>query len=254
MLVSPSEELALGAKAAQEILKKEPECFDPRYTEPVRRVGIRIAQAANRPDFQWEFHVICKPKVVNAFCLPGGKIFVYTGIFKYATSDAELATVIGHEVGHAVARHGAERMSLALLAQLGEAAGAAALNIQTEGAMRAFDTAYGLVTNVGFLLPYSRRQEYEADHIGLILMALAGYDPHAALTFWQKMAQESKGKHPIEFLSTHPLDANRIARIRALIPEAMKYYRPYQGWLWPFIPLNHLAYGTSSRIIRVAIR
>lgn len=226
MLVGPSEELRLGAQASREILKKETECHDPRYTEPVRRVGMRIARVANRPDYQWEFHVIDKPKVVNAFCLPGGKIFVYTGIFKYIASDAELATVIGHETGHALARHGAERMSMALLAQLGEAAGATALNLQTEEAIKAFDAAYGLAANVGLLLPYSRTQEYEADHIGLILMALAGYDPHAALSFWSKMAQESKGKAAVEFLSTHPLDANRIARIRALIPEAMRYYRP----------------------------
>ncbi len=226
ILISPSEELALGEKVSREILQKEPVCHDPSYTIPVRRVGARIARAANRPDYRWEFHVIDKPKVVNAFCLPGGKIFVYTGIFKYISSDAELATVISHEVGHALARHGAERMSLALLAQLGEIAGAAAMNLQTQEALRAFDSAYGLVTNVGFLLPYSRTQEYEADHIGLILMALAGYDPHAALTFWEKMAQESKGKTPIEFLSTHPLDQKRIARIRALLPEAMRYYHP----------------------------
>jgi len=226
MLIGPGEELSLGAQASKEILKKEPESHDPRYTEPVRRVGMRIARATNRPDYQWEFHVIDKPKVVNAFCLPGGKIFVYTGIFKYIASDAELATVIGHETGHALARHGAERMSMALLAQLGEAAGAVALNVQSAEAMRAFDAAYGVVTNVGLLLPYSRTQEYEADHIGIILMALAGYDPHAALSFWSKMAQESKGKPAVEFLSTHPLDRNRIARIRALIPEAMKYYRP----------------------------
>ena len=206
----------------------------------VRRVGIRIARAANRPDFQWEFHVIDKPKVANAFCLPGGKIFVYTGIFKYISSDAELATVIGHEVGHALARHGAERMSMGLLTQLGEQAAMMALNIQSTEAMQAFDAAYGVAANIGVLLPYSRTQEYEADHIGLILMALAGYDPHAALSFWEKMAQESKGKSSVEFLSTHPLDKNRIARIKALIPEAMKYYHPYQG--------------TSSLINRVAAR
>ena len=226
MLISPSEELSMGAQASREILKKEPECFDPRYTVPVRRVGWRIARAANRPDYHWEFHVIDKPKTVNAFCQPGGKIFVYTGLFKYIAPDAELATVIGHETGHALARHGAERMSLALLAELGEAAGAAALNLQTDSALQTFDQAYGLIANVGLLLPYSRTQEYEADHIGLILMAIAGYDPHAALTFWEKMAQASKDKPAIEFLSTHPLDTHRIARIKALIPEAMRYYHP----------------------------
>jgi len=240
MLVSPQEEIALGNQASKEILQKEPLSHDPYYNDLVRRVGIRIARAANRPDFQWEFYVIDKPKVANAFCLPGGKIFVYTGIFKYAETEAELATVIAHEVGHALARHGAERMSMSLLAKMGEQAALMALNIQTPEAAQAFDAAYGIAANLGVLLPYSRTQEYEADHIGLILMALAGYDPHAALSFWGKMAQESKDKPALEFLSTHPLDKNRIARIKALIPEAMKYYRPVQG--------------TSSRINRVAAR
>ena len=240
MLVSPQEEIALGNQASKEILQKEPLSHDPYYNDLVRRVGMRIARAANRPDFQWEFHVIDKPKVANAFCLPGGKIFVYTGIFKYAETEAELATVIAHEVGHALARHGAERMSMSLLAKMGEQAALMALNIQTPEAAQAFDAAYGIAANLGVLLPYSRTQEYEADHIGLILMALAGYDPHAALSFWGKMAQESKDKPALEFLSTHPLDKNRIARIKALIPEAMKYYRPVQG--------------TSSRINRVAAR
>ncbi len=240
MLVSPQEEIALGNQASKEILQKEPLSHDPYYNDLVRRVGMRIARAANRPDFQWEFYVIDKPKVANAFCLPGGKIFVYTGIFKYAETEAELATVIAHEVGHALARHGAERMSMSLLAKMGEQAALMALNIQTPEAAQAFDAAYGIAANLGVLLPYSRTQEYEADHIGLILMALAGYDPHAALSFWGKMAQESKDKPALEFLSTHPLDKNRIARIKALIPEAMKYYRPVQG--------------TSSRINRVAAR
>ena len=240
MLLSAQEEMALGLQAEKEILQKEPLSTDPYYNSLVRKVGIRIARVANRPDFQWEFHVIDKPKVVNAFCLPGGKIFVYTGIFKYANTEAELATVIAHEVGHALARHGAERMSMALLAQMGEQAALMALNAQTAEAAQAFDMAYGLAANLGVLLPFSRTQEYEADHIGLILMALAGYDPHAALSFWEKMAQQSKGKIQVEFLSTHPLDEHRIARIKALIPQAMKYYRPLQG--------------TSRRINRVAAR
>ncbi len=231
MLISPQEEIALGNQASQEILQKEPESTDPYYTSLVRRVGIRIAQAANRPNYHWEFHVIDKPKVANAFCLPGGKIFVYTGIFKYAETEAELATVIAHEVGHALARHGAERLSMILLAQLGEQAAMVALDLQTQEAVTAFDAAYGLAANLAILLPYSRTQEYEADQIGLILMAIAGYDPHAALSFWGKMAQQSKGKLKLEFLSTHPLDEHRIARIKALIPQAMRYYRPYQGML-----------------------
>ncbi len=225
MLVTPGEEIALGVQASKEILQKEPISNDPYYNDLVRRVGMRIAQAANRPNFQWEFYVIDKPKVVNAFCLPGGKIFVYTGLFKYAETESELATVMAHEVGHALARHGAERMSMILLAQLGEAAAAAALDIKSNEAAFAFDMAYGVVVTLGVLLPYSRTQEYEADHIGLILMSIAGYDPHAALSFWEKMAQNSKNKPTLEFLSTHPLDQHRIARIQALMPEAMRYYR-----------------------------
>ncbi len=240
MLVTPSEEIALGIQASKEILQKEPISNDPYYNDLVQRVGMRIARAANRPNYQWEFHVIDKPKVINAFCLPGGKIFVYTGLFKYAETEGELATVMAHEVGHALARHGAERMSMILLAQLGEAAAAAALDIKSDDAAFAFDMAYGVVVSLGVLLPYSRTQEYEADHIGLILMSIAGYDPHAALSFWEKMAQDSKNKLTLEFLSTHPLDQHRIARIKALLPEAMKYYHPIQG--------------TSRRINRAAAR
>ena len=226
MLIAPQEEMAMGYKAAQEIEKKEPLSRDPYYNTLVRRVGYRIAKAANRPDYRWEFHVIDKPKTVNAFCLPGGKIFVYTGLFKYARDESELASVIGHEVAHALARHGAERMSMVLLAQLGEAAALVAMSNQSEETQIAFLAAFGVATNLGVLLPYSRTHEYEADRIGLILMALAGYDPHAALSFWGKMAQQSRGKAQLEFLSTHPTDENRIAQIRAFIPVAMKYYKP----------------------------
>ena len=226
MLIAPQEEMAMGYKTAQEIEKKEPLSHDSYYNNLVKRVGYRIAKAANKPDYRWEFHVIDKPKTVNAFCLPGGKIFVYTGLFKYARDEAELASVIGHEVAHALARHGAERMSMVLLAQLGEAAALVAMGNQSEETQVAFLAAFGVITNLGVLLPYSRTHEYEADRIGLILMALAGYDPHAALSFWKKMAQLSKGETGFEFLSTHPTDANRIAQIRTFLPVAMKYYKP----------------------------
>ncbi len=226
MLIAPQEEMAMGYKAAQEIEKKEPLSRDPYYNTLVRRVGYRIAKAANRPDYKWEFHVIDKPKTVNAFCLPGGKIFVYTGLFKYAQDESELACVVGHEVAHALARHGAERMSMVLLAQLGEAAALVAMRNQSAETQVAFLAAFGVATNLAILLPYSRTHEYEADRIGLVLMALAGYDPHAALSFWEKMAQQSRGKMKLEFLATHPTDENRITRIRAFLPVAMKYYKP----------------------------
>ena len=149
MLIAPQEEMAMGYKAAREIEKKEPLSRDPYYNTLVRRVGYRIAKAANRPDYKWEFHVIDKPKTVNAFCLPGGKIFVYTGLFKYARDESELACVVGHEVAHALARHGAERMSMVLLAQLGEAAALVAMSNQSEETQVAFLAAFGVATNLG---------------------------------------------------------------------------------------------------------
>ena len=223
MLVSQSQELALGQESAQEILKKEPKGKNPEQATMVTRVGQRVAAVADRPDFQWEFHVIEAPDTANAFCLPGGKVFVYTGLFKYATTEPELAAVVAHEVGHAIARHGAERMSVSLLAQLGHSAASVALSGSSPVAVQAFEVAYGIGANVGVILPFSRNQEYEADHLGLILMAKAGYDPKASLTFWARMA-ESDTKKPPEFLSTHPSDANRIAVIRDLMPEAQYYY------------------------------
>ena len=225
MLIPPSIELQLGLNAYQEILHKSRLSHNPRYVSMVRRVGRRIARAAHRPDYKWEFNVIKNDKVINAFCLPGGKIAVYTGLMKLVSSDAELATVIGHEVGHAIARHGAERMSQLLLVELGGIAIQEALKKKPRKTLQLAMIAYGVGTTLGILLPYSRLQEYEADRIGLILMAKAGYDPHAALSFWNKMYKKFKGKEPPEFLSTHPLTKHRIARIKKLIPEAMRYYR-----------------------------
>lgn len=228
ILLSPDQELALGQKAAQQILHKTRLSNDSYYVNLVEKPGWRIAKVVNRPDFQWEFHVIDDAKTANAFCLPGGKIFVYTGIFKYAQTEAELATVIGHEIAHALARHGAERMSMQLLAQMGEQAAAKALQIQSPRALKTFEIAYGLGANIGLILPYSRTQEFEADHIGLILMAKAGYNPEAALSFWQKMASEAKGFKPPPFLSTHPADEARIDRIKTMLPEALEYYQAGQ--------------------------
>jgi predicted Zn-dependent protease len=229
ILLSSGQELALGQRAAQQILHKTRLSNDPHYVNLVENLGWRIAKVVNRPDFQWEFHVIDDAETANAFCLPGGKIFVYTGIFKYAQTEAELATVIGHEIAHVLARHGAERMSMQLLAQMGEEAAAQALQIQSPGALKTFEIAYGLGTNIGLILPYSRTQEFEADHIGLILMAKAGYNPEAAIGFWQKMASEAKGFKPPAFLSTHPADEARINRIKTMLPEALEYYRAGQG-------------------------
>ncbi|MGE4299725.1 MAG: M48 family metallopeptidase [Desulfovibrionaceae bacterium] len=223
MLVSQAQELQLGRQSADEILQKEPKGKDPQQVALVEHVGERVAAVADRPDFGWEFHLIEAPDTANAFCLPGGKVFVYTGLFKYATTEGELAAVVAHEVGHAIARHGAERMSISLITQLGHSAASIALSGTAPVAVQAFEVAYGIGANVGVILPFSREQEYEADHLGLILMAKAGFDPKAALSFWERMSQADTKKPP-EFLSTHPSDANRIASIRSLMPEAQYYY------------------------------
>ena len=174
--------------------------------------------------YQWEFHLV-EDKSINAWCMPGGKVVVYTGILPVAKDDAGLAVVVGHEIAHAVAQHGDERMSQALLAQMGGAALATALSTKPKETSQLFMAAYGLGTQVGVLLPYSRLQESEADRLGLIFMAMAGYDPHTAIDFWKRMASKKEGASPPEFLSTHPADETRIRNIEKLIPEAMQYYR-----------------------------
>jgi predicted Zn-dependent protease len=221
MLVSPEQEGSLGLNAYENILQKERVSQDQVLNQILQTVGWRIANAAQRPDFDWEFTLIENDKVANAFCLPGGKVFVYTGILEYTEDETGLATVIGHEVAHAMARHGAERMSLTLLAQLGETAMQTAIRTQSASAIRVFDAAYGLAANVGVMLPYSRTQEYEADHIGLILMAKAGYDPRGAIGFWERLSRGKSASSPPSFLSTHPTDYDRIAKIRSLLPEAL---------------------------------
>ncbi len=224
ILVSPEQERSLGLKAYESILQKEKVSQDQVLNQMLQTMGWRIANAARRPDFDWEFTLIENDKQANAFCLPGGKVFVYTGILEYTEDETGLATVIGHEVAHAMARHGAERMSLTLLAQLGETAMQTAIRTQSANTIRVFDRAYGLAANVGVMLPYSRTQEYEADHIGLILMAKAGYDPRGALGFWERLSKGKSSSSPPSFLSTHPTDYDRITKIKNLLPEALEYY------------------------------
>ena len=221
--VSAQQENALGAQQAQQILQKAKLSKNPIYNRRVRRVGSRIAQVANRPDFKWEYYVI-ESKQANAFVLPGGKIFVYSGLFKYAKTDAELAAVIGHEVAHALRSHGiqgAKRKQdtalLGILLQVGmQVAGV------DSGVASTVKQAYGYGAKYGYLHPYSRDKETEADSLGLMLMAKAGYDPHAAITFWQKFAKA--GPHMPEFLSTHPDPGNRIANLKRQLPKAMALY------------------------------
>lgn len=229
ILMSQSEELQLGAAAYQEVLKKQPVARDPAVNAIVRRVGERIAEAADKPTYDWEFTVVDDPKQVNAFALPGGKVAVYTGLFPVAQDEAGLAVVMGHEVAHALARHGAERMSQGLLVQLGAVGLSAALGGSSPATRSAVYQAYGLGSQVGVLLPFGRSQEEEADHIGMILMAKAGYDPAAALTLWQRMEAQAAGHAPPEFLSTHPSYHTRQRNIEGWMAEAKGYYRPVAG-------------------------
>lgn len=225
ILLSEGEEVQLGAAAYREVLQEEKVVRAPEVNAAVRRVGERIARAANKPEYRWEFTTIDDPNQVNAFALPGGKVAVYTGLFPVAEDEAGLAVVMGHEVAHALARHGAERMSQGLVAQVAGTTLAVAMSSKSPATRNAVMGAFGLGAQVGVLLPFSRTQESEADQIGMILMAKAGYDPAAALGLWQRMAAASRGRAaPPELLSTHPSSATRIENIRRWIPEARRYY------------------------------
>ncbi|MFZ5861286.1 MAG: M48 family metallopeptidase [Nitrospirota bacterium] len=223
ILISDEQELGLGAEAYKKTLKSSTLSADVAAAAMVRRVGDRIAKAADRPNYQWEFNLV-EDKTPNAFCLPGGKVVVYTGILPFTKDEAGLAVVMGHEIAHALARHGAERMSTGQLADVaGKTAGIifGGGNPETE---KQVEQAFGIGSGVGVLLPFSRHQESEADEIGLLLMAKAGYDPRQSIEFWTRMEQGKDGAPP-EFLSTHPSDRTRIARIEGWMPEALKIYQ-----------------------------
>ena len=226
LLLSEADEVKMGIQSYQEVLRKARVSTDSVQNDLVKRVGTRIAAATGRPNLPWEFKVI-EDKQANAFCLPGGKVAVYTGILPITQDESGLAAVVGHEVAHAIARHGAERVSQDLLVQVGLAGTMAALSNKDPKTVQNVAALLGAGAGVGLLLPWGRSQESEADHLGLIYMAKAGYDPHAARDLWVRMAQASKGKgRPPEFLSTHPSEETRIRQIEAWLPEAMQYYRP----------------------------
>lgn len=220
ILVSPEEENRMGISAYREVLREADISRDPQLNALVQRVGQRIAKVADRADFAWEFRVIDQD-VANAFALPGGKVAVYTGILKYTQTEAGLAVVMGHEVAHALARHGGERISRTLIAQLGLTAVQEGLSINNPLIIQGIGLAYG----VGVELPFDRGQESEADQIGLMLMAKAGYNPREAIPFWQRMEAGQRDGGPPEFLSTHPSGETRIAQIREWLPRALRHYR-----------------------------
>ena len=179
--------------------------------------------ADRKKDYDWEFNLV-ESKDVNAWCMPGGKVVFYTGILPYTRNEDGVAVVMGHEIAHAVAAHGNERMSHMLAVQFGGLALSVALAQRPGETQGLWMAAFGLGAQVGLLLPFSRLHEYEADRLGLTFMAMAGYDPREGVKFWERMAQKQGGKKPPEFMSTHPSDEKRIANIKQLIPEVMPYY------------------------------
>lgn len=227
-------ERELGIEAYRDVLRSFPLSTDPEINAMIRRVGERIAAAANKPNYEWEFAVIKDDKIANAFALPGGKVAFFTGILKHTQNEAGVATVMGHEVTHALYRHGVERISRGLLEQIGQfglIAGAATGKVNP-AVLQGVLSAYG----VGVSLPFNRTQETEADFIGLKLMAQAGYDPHEAVAFWERMSgcpREYIGKLCFrsgaavpEFFSTHPSEETRIKNLEKWAPQMMQYYTP----------------------------
>ncbi len=232
--LSPQQEAALGAQSFQHILQESDVVSDDPAVGVVNRIGERLAKAAADPDFleilklkpqkyDWEFRVV-RSRQVNAFCLPGGKVVVYTGILPVCETENGLATVMGHEIGHALARHGAQRMAQQQLVQIGQVAVAGSVGDLPPEQQQAIMVALNAGSQYGILLPYSRGHESEADHIGLLLMAAAGYDPNAAITFWKRMSKVG-GKKPPEFASTHPNDERRAGDLEKWLPQALSLYR-----------------------------
>lgn len=225
---------AMSYAQYSETLKGAKLSQDAENTAMVKRLGSRIQKAVEEymtakglggqlAGYQWEFNLV-EDAQVNAWCMPGGKVVVYTGILPVAGSEEGLAAVMGHEIAHAIARHGDERMSQSMLQEFGGLALSTYLQDRPTETQQLWMTAYGVGSTLGVMLPYSRTHESEADHMGLIFMAKAGYNPEAAVSFWERMA--AKGGATPEFLSTHPSDARRVADLKRLMPEALKQYRP----------------------------
>jgi predicted Zn-dependent protease len=234
-LIPQAEMLSMSFQQYGDFLKTNKVTTDAQQVQLVRGVGVRIQKAVESyfaqkglsdglKDYKWEFNVV-DSKEVNAWCMPGGKVVVYTGILPVTKTEAGLAVVMGHEIAHAVAEHGSERMSQELIANMGGMLLSKALEEKPEATKNLWLGVYGVGAQFGALLPFSRTHESEADHLGLVFMAMAGYDPHEAVDFWTRMSQSSGGQAPPEFMSTHPADATRIADIQKEMPEAMQYYK-----------------------------
>lgn len=207
-----------------------------KNAEMVKRVGQRLTTAITEyykreglssvmKGFTWEYSLV-DSKEANAWCMPGGKIVVYTGLLPITQNETALAVVMGHEIAHALARHGNERMSQSTLQQLGGVALSVAIASNSPAAQDLMMNAYGIGTTLGGTLPFSRKHELEADRLGVNYAALAGYDPREAIPLWERMAKAAEGKTPPEFLSTHPAEATRIEKLKENIPKALKLYKP----------------------------
>ena len=228
MLIPEQNEIEMGAQAFAEAASEETGPSNPRYEQIVQRVGMRIAGVSKRTDYNWETRVVASQEQ-NAYCLPGGKIVVYEGILPICQNEAGLAVVMSHEVAHVLARHGGERMSQQSAVNGVKTAVGYALRNKEQVSRDIWMQAYGMATTYGVVLPYSRKHESEADHIGLMLMAEAGYDPAEAPKFWMRFAAASTGDKPAEFLSTHPSDERRASSLEKLLPEALDIYRQAAG-------------------------
>ena len=233
-LIPSSTMLSISTSQYRDFIKSHPLSRNRKATAMVKRVGKRIQHAVEKfmrakglqselKDYHWEFNLV-KSKEANAWAMPGGKVVVYSGILKYTKNEQGLAVVLGHEISHAIAHHGEERASQELARSAGGLALSAVLKNKSASSKKLWLTAYGVGTQFGVMLPFSRSHESEADHLGLIFMSMAGYDPHAAPKFWQDFSNKGRQSVP-EFFSTHPSNQTRIKDLKSWIPEAMKYYR-----------------------------
>jgi predicted Zn-dependent protease len=234
-IIPAGQMMSMSYQQYDDFLKENKVSADKKNTDMVKRAGKKIQGAvesyfaqknlsAELRGYEWEFNLV-DSKDVNAWCMPGGKVVVYSGILPITKDETGLAVVMGHEIAHAIAEHGNERMSQGLITQFGGMALAKALENKPAETQGLWMGAFGLGAQLGVMLPFSRMHESEADHLGLIFMAMAGYDPNKSVDFWQRMAQMKGGQAPPEFLSTHPSDATRISKIKKHLPEAMKYYK-----------------------------
>jgi predicted Zn-dependent protease len=235
LLVPDADVLSMSATSYKQFVDSMPASKDVANTALVRKVGKKIARAvfdymkangmgADTANYSWEFNLI-KDNAVNAFCMPGGKVVFFEGILPVTKTEAGMAVVMGHEVAHAIAKHSNERMSQQLLTQYGATFTDLLMSKKSDATRQVVNTLYGVGTQVGVMLPYSRKHEYEADQLGVVFMAMAGYNPTESIAFWERMAASNTGSAPAEIMSTHPSDANRIQKMKDFLPEAMKYYK-----------------------------